>query len=130
MLRPLFFFLSFLETLGLLLDFLLFLSSHPVIGASGTSRQRVSTLRDAGVASLSPSLPLGETEQLLSAVRVPAEPRGNVPVPFIPIVSYDFVKCLRCGILAVKEPFSPHIFLPPMGLFQHVVSLNSPQHSL
>lgn len=53
-LRPLFFFLSFLETLGLLLDFLLFLSSHPVIGASGTSRQRVSTLRDAGVASLSP----------------------------------------------------------------------------
>lgn len=63
-LSPVFSLFFFSETLSSVSapDFLLFLPSHPVIGASGTSRQDVSALRDAGVPSLT-----AETEKLLSA---------------------------------------------------------------
>lgn len=108
MFSPFFFFSETLSSVSAP-DFLLFLPSHPVIGASGTSRQDVSALRDAGV-----PLPHGRDRKASVCLGFPAKPRGNIPVLFASIVSYDFIKCLRRLILAPVchegEEKNPNLF--------------------
>lgn len=45
-------------------------------------------------------LPHGRDRKASVCLSFPAKPRGNIPVLFVPIVSYDIIKCLRRLILA------------------------------